>query len=111
MKTVFSKIIEGELPCTKVYESEKVIAFKDINPIAPVHLLIVSKKPIPCLQAMEAEDYPLMAEFVEVAQKLAKQFGVEDCYRLVTNNGSGAGQIIFHLHFHLIGGRSLGALG
>jgi histidine triad (HIT) family protein len=108
--TVFAKIIAGELPADKVFENERIIAFKDIHPVAPVHILIVPKKEIPDLQSVSPEDLPLIAEMVQVAQALAKRFNITDGYRLLTNNGSLAGQIVFHLHFHLIGGRKLGAL-
>ena len=107
MTTVFGKIIRGEIPCEKVFENESIIAFKDIAPIAPVHILIVPKKEIPDLQSVGPEDYPLIGEIIEVAQKLAKEFSIEDGYRLVTNNGKEAGQAVFHLHFHLIGGKRL----
>ncbi len=110
MTTIFSKIVEGELPCEKVFESEHVLAFKDINPQAPVHILIIPKKEIPDLQSLEPEDYPLMEEMIQVAQSLAKEFGIEKGYRLVTNNGSEAGQAVFHLHFHLLGGRRLSGI-
>lgn len=107
MSTVFGKIIKGEIPCEKVFENESIIAFKDINPHAPVHILIVPKKEIPSLQEVQPEDYPLIGEVIGVAQQLAKEFGIEKGYRLLTNNGPGAGQTIFHLHFHLIGGKRL----
>lgn len=111
MTTVFGKIIRGELPSEKVFENERILAIKDIHPIAPVHLLIMPKKEIENLQSITAEDYPLLTEIVQVAQKLAEEFEIEEGYRLLTNNGSSAGQTIFHLHFHLIGGRPLGAMG
>lgn len=111
MTTVFGRIIQGELPCSKVFENERIIAFRDIAPAAPVHVLIMPKKPIPNLQSVEAEDMPLIAECLQVAQQLAVELGVETGYRLLTNNGEEAGQTVFHLHFHLIGGRVLGALG
>lgn len=110
MTTIFGRIIRGELPCEKVFENEKVIAFKDIAPAAPVHILIMPKKEIPNLQALEPEDYPLILEVIRVAQKLAEEFDIVDGYRLLTNSGSEAGQTIFHLHFHLIGGRRLSHL-
>jgi len=110
MTTVFGKIIRGEIPSTKVFENDRLIAIEDIHPIAPVHLLIIPKKEIPDIQSATKEDLPLIAEVVEVAQKLAKQYKVEKGYRLLTNNGSSAGQCIFHLHFHLIGGRDLGPM-
>lgn len=109
--TIFGKIIRGEIPADKVYESETIIAIKDINPAAPVHLLIIPKKEIPDLQSMKVEDVAILGEVVTVAQMLAERFGIANGYRLLTNNGSSAGQSIFHLHFHLIGGRTLGPLG
>lgn len=110
MTTVFSKIIAGELPADIVYENERFIAFKDINPVAPIHLLIVPKKEIANLHAMSEEDLPLVSEAVAIAQQLAKDFGVEDGYRFLTNNGSASGQEVFHLHFHLLGGHQLGPI-
>lgn len=109
-ETIFSKIIKGELPATKVFENERILAIKDIYPAAPVHLLIISKKVIPDLQSVTAEDLPLVAEMIGVAQQLAVQFKIEEGYRLLTNNGSDAGQMIFHLHFHLLGGKRLGPI-
>ena len=111
MTTVFAKIIRGELPSEKVFENERIIAIKDLHPVAPVHLLIMPKKEIPDLQSVTKEDLPLISEICAVAQKLAKEFDIADGYRLLTNNGTEGGQVIFHLHFHLIGGRKLGALG
>lgn len=108
--TVFQKIIDGELPCDKVFENERIIAFKDIAPVAPVHILIVVKKPIKNIADIQASDAPLLGEVMLVAQTLAKEFHIEEGFRLLTNNGSSAGQTIFHLHFHLIGGRHLGAM-
>lgn len=110
MTTIFTKIIKGELPAEKVFENERIIAIKDIHPAAPVHILIISKKEIPDLQSVEQEDLPLVAEMISVAQDLARQFGIDKGYRLITNNGTDAGQIIFHLHFHLLGGKNLGPL-
>ncbi len=110
MTTVFGKIIRGELPCEKVYEDEKIIAIKDIHPVAPIHFLIMPKKEIANLQALEPEDYYLLGEIVRVAQKLAEEYEIIEGYRLLTNNGPESGQTVFHLHFHLIGGRRLGRL-
>jgi histidine triad (HIT) family protein len=109
--TIFGKIIRGELPCEKVFENERILAIKDRYPAAPVHILIMPKKEIPNLQALQPEDFPLIAEIITVAQKLAKEFEIEDGYRFLTNSGEEAGQTIFHLHFHLIGGRRLTHLG
>lgn len=111
MITVFGKIIRGELPCKKVFENERILAIEDIAPVAPVHFLIMPKKEIRNLQEVKPEDLPLITEIVQVAQKLAEEYDIEDGYRLLTNNGSEGGQVIFHLHFHLIGGRKLSHLG
>ena len=111
MSTIFGLIIQGKLPSTKVFENERILAIEDIHPVAPVHILIMPKKEIPNLQSVQPEDYALIAEIVEVAQQIAEEKGVADGYRLLTNNGPDAGQVIFHLHFHLIGGRVLGKLG
>jgi diadenosine tetraphosphate (Ap4A) HIT family hydrolase len=107
MTTVFGKIIRGELPCKKVFENERILAIEDIAPAAPVHILIMPKKEIPSLQELKLEDMSLISEIIQVAQKLAEEFDITDGYRLLTNSGSEAGQTIFHLHFHLIGGRRL----
>ncbi|MBS0627496.1 MAG: histidine triad nucleotide-binding protein [Verrucomicrobia bacterium] len=106
MSTVFGKIIRGELPCDKVFESENIIAFKDIAPRAPVHILIVPKKEIRCLQEVSLEDLPLVTEMIAVAMQLASQFSIADGYRLITNNGKKGGQVVEHLHFHLVGGKT-----
>lgn len=109
-KTIFEKIIDKEISANIVFENERIIAFNDIHPVAPVHLLICPKKPIACLQEVKEADWPVVFEALQVAQQLASRFGIEKGYRLLTNNGSDAGQTIYHLHFHLIGGRLLGAL-
>jgi len=108
--TIFAKIIKGELPSEKVFENEHVLVIKDLHPVAPVHLLIIPKKEIPDLQSLKEADFPLLIEVAKIAQQLAEQFHITEGYRLLTNNGALAGQTIFHLHFHLIGGRQLGAL-
>lgn len=110
MTSVFSKIIAGELPSEKVFENERVLVIKDINPAAPVHLLIIPKKEIKDLQSVQEEDLPLITECVTIAQQLASRYDIVEGYRFLTNNGSAAGQTVFHLHFHLIGGNKLGAL-
>ena len=111
MKNVFERIIDDELPSDKVFENERIIAIKDIAPIAPVHILLIPKKRIQDLQSVCKEDIDLIGEIVEIAQDLAERFDIKDGYRLLTNNGSGAGQEVLHLHFHLIGGRKLGGMG
>jgi histidine triad (HIT) family protein len=108
--TIFARIIKGELPSEKVFENDLVLVIKDLHPVAPVHLLIIPKKEIPDFQSLTAADFPLLVEVGKIAQQLAEQFKITAGYRLLTNNGSLAGQTIFHLHFHLIGGRRLGAL-
>jgi diadenosine tetraphosphate (Ap4A) HIT family hydrolase len=108
--TVFGLIIEGKLPCTKVFENERILAIVDLYPVAPVHILIMPKKPIKNIQSLEPEDLPLVGEMIEVAQQIAEQKGIADGYRLLTNNGPDAGQKVFHLHFHLIGGAILGPM-
>jgi len=105
--TLFTKIINREIKSEIVYEDEKVIAIRDIAPKAPVHLLIIPKKEISSLQEMKEEDFPIFSEMIEVVQILAKKFNIETGYRLVVNNGKGAGQTIFHLHFHLLGGKTM----
>ena len=110
MSTIFGKIINGELPAEKVFENETLIAIKDISPKAPVHLLIIPKKVYPSIQEVPKSDLSLIGEIVGVAQQLAEEFGVADNYRLLTNNGIKAGQSVFHLHFHLIGGKQLGPM-
>src|SRR5512146_2364069 len=110
MSTVFGLIIDGKLPSKKVFENERILAIEDIHPVAPVHILIMPKKEIANLQSVEPEDLPLIGEMIKVAQAIAEEKGISDGYRLLTNNGPNAGQIILHLHFHLIGGKVLGKI-
>lgn len=110
MKTIFGKIINGELPSVKVYESDRVLAIKDVSPKAPVHILIMPKKEYKSLQDIPEKDLSIVVEIIAAAQKIAKEMGIEDNYRFLTNNGSRAGQSVFHLHFHLIGGKELGPM-
>ncbi|MEP0545723.1 MAG: histidine triad nucleotide-binding protein [Rhodothermales bacterium] len=105
-KTLFQKIADGEIPADIVYEDDRVIAFRDINPQAPTHLLIVPRKPIPRADAIEEEDEALVGHLFTVARTVAGDEGLSD-YRLVMNNGEGAGQSVFHIHLHLLGGRGL----
>lgn len=109
--TIFKDIIDKKLPAEIVFENGSIIAIKDKYPIAPVHILIMPKKEISSIQKMKKEDFHLLGEIMEVAQKLAKEYDILDGYRLLTNNGPDAGQTILHLHFHLIGGRRLGPMG
>jgi histidine triad (HIT) family protein len=110
MTSIFGKIIKRELPAEIVYESEEVIAIKDKYPVAPVHLLIIPKKEYKDIQSIPSHEMEVLKEIVTVAQQLAEEFDVVEGYRLLTNNGAPAGQSIFHLHFHLIGGRRLGPM-
>lgn len=107
MKTVFARIIAGELPCRKAFENERILAIWDVAPIAPVHILIMPKKAIESLQTLEKQDLGIIGEIIAVAQELAQKHGIDEGYRLLTNSGPEAGQTVFHLHFHLIGGRPL----
>lgn len=112
MKTIFEKIIDNELPADKIYENERIIVIRDKFPKAPIHLLIITKKVIANMQSIESEDFSLVGEVFQIAKKLAKDFGLEEGgYRLVVNNGPNAGQIIPHLHFHILAGRPLGEMG
>ena len=101
---IFCKIIKGEIPCKKVYEDENVFAFYDINPVAPVHILIVPKKHIDNLNSVTKEDRNLLGDIQVAARKIAEKVGISDAFRLLTASGERAGQSVFHLHYHLIGG-------
>lgn len=107
MPTIFSKIIAGDIPADVVWDDEQCLAFRDINPAAPTHILIIPKKPLVNLADASDADTPLLGHLMRVAAKVAEQEGLED-FRLVANNGAGAGQSVFHLHLHVIGGRALG---
>ncbi|PZD93942.1 histidine triad nucleotide-binding protein [Paenibacillus sambharensis] len=111
MDCIFCKIIEGSIPSRKVYENEHVLAFHDIQPAAPVHVLIIPKKHIATMNDVQAEDGPLVAEIFAAARHIAKELGVDESgYRLVNNVNADGGQVVYHLHVHLIGGKKLGAL-
>lgn len=111
MTNIFAKIINGELPSDTVYQDELVTAFRDINPAAPVHILIVPNKVIPTMNELTDEDQLLAGRMILVAKKLAESEGIaEDGYRLIINCKDHGGQEIYHLHMHLIGGRPLGPM-
>ncbi len=111
MATIFTKIINREIPATIVYENDKVIAFKDINPAAPVHILVVPKKEIPTVNDITAEDRELIGEMYLAIGKITKELGIDkEGYRVITNCNEFGGQEVFHLHFHILGGKKLGAL-
>ena len=106
MDCLFCKIVNKEIPSNLVYEDDKIIAFKDINPKAPVHLLIVPRKHIPSVNHLEIGDKPLMGELIFVAQKIAKEKKLKG-YKLLINVGREGGQIIDHLHLHLLSGKPI----
>ena len=111
MTTIFSKIIAGEIPANIVYQDELVTAFRDINPQAPTHILIVPNKEIPTVNDLSADDEQVAGRLLLVAQKLAAQEGIaKDGYRLMINCNEHGGQEVFHLHMHLLGGRPLGPM-
>jgi histidine triad (HIT) family protein len=106
-KTVFKKIIDGEIPAKKVYEDELCIAFNDIAPKAPTHLLVIPKKEVRDLDALTAEDQMMIGHLMLVISKVALQVGLTSGYRVVTNIGSDGGQEVPHLHFHILGKRKM----
>ncbi|MBX3660878.1 MAG: histidine triad nucleotide-binding protein [Burkholderiales bacterium] len=107
MTTLFSKIIAREIPADIVYEDEHCLAFRDINPQAPVHVLLIPKREIPKLADAAADDQALLGHLLLAAGRVARQLGVGEAFRLVVNNGAGAGQTVFHLHLHLLAGRPM----
>ncbi|AFZ17335.1 histidine triad nucleotide-binding protein [Allocoleopsis franciscana] len=106
-ETIFSKIIRKEIPADIVYEDDLTIAFRDIAPQAPVHILVIPKKPLPQLAAAESEDHALMGHLLLTAKRVAQQLGLDNGYRLVINNGADGGQTVDHLHVHILGGRQM----
>lgn len=109
-ETIFAKIIRKEIPADIVFENDKVLAFRDINPQAPVHVLIIPKDTeIPTVKDLDpAKHSELLSAMIEAANKIAKDFGIsEDGFRLVFNCGPNAGQEVYHLHLHLLGGRAM----
>lgn len=106
MSTIFGKIIQREIPAKIVYEDELCLAFHDVNPQAPTHVLLVPKKEIPRLVDAQPEDAALLGHLMLTANKIAQQLGVGDAFRLVVNNGADAGQSVFHLHLHILAGRA-----
>ncbi|MEZ8854572.1 purine nucleoside phosphoramidase [Vibrio atlanticus] len=110
-ETIFSKIINKEIPADLLYQDDLVTAFRDINPRAPSHILIIPNKLIPTTNDVETEDEAIMGRMFTVARKLAKEEGIaEDGYRLIVNCNSHGGQEVYHIHMHLVGGRPLGPL-
>ena len=108
-ETIFSKIIRKELPSDMVYQDDLVTAFRDINPSAPTHILIIPNKLIPTVNHCEAEDEAMLGRLFTVARKVAEQEGIsESGYRLIVNCGPDGHQEVMHLHMHIVGGRDLG---
>lgn len=105
-ETIFSKIINREIAADIVYEDDICLAFHDISPQAPVHILLIPKKPIPGMSAVTPEDSNILAHTLLMVPKITTILGINDNFRLVTNNGELACQTVFHLHFHILGGRS-----
>lgn len=111
MATIFTKIINREIPATIVYETDTVLAFKDIAPAAPIHILVVPKKEIPTINDITPEDKNIIGDMYLAIAYIAKELGIaEQGYRVITNCNEYGGQEVFHLHFHLLGGKKMGAL-
>ena len=106
-ENIFAKILRGEIPCEIVHEDDHVLAFEDINPQAPVHILIIPHKEIAKISDSTPEDKELLGHLLQVSKTIAQKYELENNYRLIINNGAGAGQSVFHIHVHLMGGRSL----
>ncbi len=111
MTTIFEKIIKREIPATVHYEDEEVICIDDKYPQAPVHFLVITKKVIPSIHELESDDYCLLGRIFDVIKSVAVKLEIDNSYRVLTNHGSGAGQTIPHLHFHVLGGGKLGSKG
>lgn len=107
-KTIFKRIIDKEIPAKILYEDDLCLAFHDVNPQAPTHVLVIPKQEISGVAAISAEDVPIVGHLLHVVRKLAEQLNLTDGYRVVINNGPDAGQTVDHLHLHLLGGRALG---
>lgn len=106
---LFCKIIKGEIPANKVYEDEEILAFYDINPATPIHILVIPKKHITSLAHMEKEDEAIVGKIYGVINKIAEDKGFkQDGYRVIVNCGKNAGQTVMHLHFHILAGRKFG---
>ena len=105
-ETIFAKIIRREIPADIVYEDDECLAFRDVNPQAPVHILMIPKQPIARLIDAGDDEQSLLGHLMLTANKIATEQGIGDAFRLVVNNGAGVGQSVFHLHLHILGGRS-----
>lgn len=105
-ETLFTKIINGDIPADIVYEDEHCFAIKDIAPKAPTHLLVIPKKPIPRLVDATSEDKALLGHLMLAVGEIAKKAGVDEAFRVIINNGEGVGQTVFHLHLHILGNKA-----
>ena len=106
---IFCKIIKGEIPSTKVYEDDKVLAFKDINPAAPIHVLVIPKKHIENVLEIDEENKEIASDIILAINKIARQLGIDkDGFRIINNCGKDAGQEVMHLHFHILAGGKMG---
>jgi len=112
-ETLFTKIINGDIPADKLYEDELCICIKDIHPQAPTHVLVIPRKPIPKLSEASEEDKALLGHLMLKVGDIARQLGVDEAFRVVINNGQAAGQQVFHLHLHILGNKTFkeGSLG
>ena len=106
IETIFAKIIRREIPADIVYEDDRCLAFRDVNPQAPVHILVIPKQAIARLVDAAESDEALLGHLMLTANKVAADEGIGDAFRVVVNNGAGVGQSVFHLHLHVLGGRS-----
>lgn len=104
---IFCKILVGVIPSTKVYESDSVIAIKNINPVAPVHYLVLPKKHIENMGALEGNDFEVIAELAKAVKQLSSELPAPQAFNVIVNNGSEAGQSVFHLHWHFVSGKNL----
>ena len=109
---IFCKIAEGKIPCEKIYENEDVLAFNDIHPAAPTHVIVIPKKHYATLNDIPQSEIDIISKVFAAVQEIAKKAGIADAgYRTVLNTNRYAGQVVFHVHFHVLGGRPIGELG
>lgn len=109
---IFCKIVKGDMPGAVIHEDEHIVAFEDINPVAPVHVLIVPRKHLATLNDLDGAPEGLEAAILRAARTIARERGIHDTgYRLVANTNREGGQVVYHLHFHLLGGRPMGRMG
>lgn len=106
-ETIFSKVIRREIPANIVYEDDLALAFKDVNPQAPVHILVIPKKPIAKLADAQPQDAALLGHLLLTAKRVAQEAGLENGYRVVINTDADGGQTVYHLHLHILGGRHM----